>query len=65
MQIRLWSVEGKALHTMKSGHMNNIFSVQFLPCGGDDLLISAAGNQPLGAGHLTNVSLTHMINCVF
>lgn len=44
MQIRLWNVEGKPLHCIKSGHMNNIFSVQFLPSGSDDLLISAAGN---------------------
>ncbi|EJW86723.1 hypothetical protein WUBG_02367 [Wuchereria bancrofti] len=45
MQIRLWNVEGKALHCIKSGHMNNIFSVQFLPSGSDDLLISAAGDS--------------------
>ncbi|KAK6107289.1 WD domain G-beta repeat family protein [Brugia pahangi] len=44
MQIRLWNVEGKSLHCIKSGHMNNIFSVQFLPSGSDDLLISAAGD---------------------
>uniref|UniRef100_A8QG79 WD and tetratricopeptide repeats protein 1, putative n=1 Tax=Brugia malayi TaxID=6279 RepID=A8QG79_BRUMA len=44
MQIRLWNVEGKALDCIKSGHMNNIFSVQFLPSGSDDLLISAAGD---------------------
>lgn len=45
MNIRLWNVEGKALNCIESGHTNNIFSVQFLPCGQDDIIISAAGKD--------------------
>lgn len=44
MHIRLWNAEGAALHCIKSGHLNNIFSVQFLPSGRDEVILSAAGN---------------------
>uniref|UniRef100_A0A183V2V0 WD and tetratricopeptide repeats protein 1 n=1 Tax=Toxocara canis TaxID=6265 RepID=A0A183V2V0_TOXCA len=44
MFVRIWNAEGAAVHSFSSGHMNNIFSVQFLPSGNDEIIISAAGD---------------------
>ncbi|VDK43917.1 unnamed protein product [Anisakis simplex] len=44
MYVRIWNAQGGAVHSFSSGHMNNIFSVQFLPSGNDEIIISAAGD---------------------
>lgn len=45
MFIRLWNAEGGPVHAFSSTHMNNIFSVQFLPSGRDEIILSAAGDS--------------------
>lgn len=45
MHVRIWNTEGTPVHSFNSGHMNNIFSVQFLPSGNDEIIISASGDS--------------------
>ncbi|KAJ7383927.1 DDB1- and CUL4-associated factor 6 [Desmophyllum pertusum] len=45
-------VNGKLLHTIRSGHRANIFSAKFLPCSGDKWIVSCAGD---GMIHLTDL----------
>uniref|UniRef100_A0A914C6Z6 WD and tetratricopeptide repeats protein 1 n=1 Tax=Acrobeloides nanus TaxID=290746 RepID=A0A914C6Z6_9BILA len=42
--IIIWEEAGRLRHKFQTAHTNNIFSVQFLPCGNDRLLVSCAGD---------------------
>ncbi|VDN05624.1 unnamed protein product [Thelazia callipaeda] len=60
LEIRLWNAEGKPLCRIKSGHMSNIFSVQFLPSGKDDILISAAGDNNVRMHSISQSSVPYI-----
>ena len=43
LHVKIWDLCGKEVHSFNSGHVNNIFSVQFLPSGQGKVIVSAAG----------------------
>lgn len=45
LHIRIWNLDGEEVHSFDSGHVNNIFSVQFLPSSQGKILLSAAGDR--------------------
>ncbi|KAH7727696.1 WD and tetratricopeptide repeats protein 1-like protein [Aphelenchoides avenae] len=53
--IILWDEAGRLKQRIQTAHTNNIFSVQFLPCSSDRLLVSAAGDAAVLLHDVDNI----------
>uniref|UniRef100_A0A1I7XNI1 WD_REPEATS_REGION domain-containing protein n=1 Tax=Heterorhabditis bacteriophora TaxID=37862 RepID=A0A1I7XNI1_HETBA len=44
-KVKIWRLDGSLLLTIPTGHRANVFAVEFLPAGNDQIIISAAGDH--------------------
>ncbi|VDD97544.1 unnamed protein product [Enterobius vermicularis] len=60
LHVKIWDLCGKEVHSFNSGHVNNIFSVQFLPSGQGKVILSAAGDRSVRMHSYTYSETSHV-----